>query len=199
MYFSGSGEICSGKGECVCGECQCIEEDGGRYSGKHCEECPTCPSKCLEYTPCVQCQVFESGKLTDAECANCSFIPETVDTVEEKYPSDRQCWFYDDDDCRVTFVYGYNDKGEFDVRVQKTKECPPVLNILGIILGVIGAVVAIGFALLLLWKLFTIIHDRREFARFEKERQMAKWDTGENPIYKQATSTFKNPTYGGKQ
>lgn len=22
---------------------------------------------------------------------------------------------------------------------------------------------------------------------------------GENPIYKQATSTFKNPTYGGKQ
>jgi len=85
------------------------------------------------------------------------------------------------------------------VRVQKTKECPPVLNILGIILGVIGAVVAIGFALLLLWKLFTIIHDRREFARFEKERQMAKWDTGENPIYKQATSTFKNPTYGGKQ
>lgn len=63
------------------------------------------------------------------------------------------------------------------MRVQKTKECPPVLNILGIILGVIGAVVAIGFALLLLWKLFTVIHDRREFARFEKERQMAKWDT----------------------
>lgn len=120
-------------------------------------------------------------------------------------------------------MYGYDDEGEFVVRVQKTKECPPVLNILGIILGVIGAVVAIGFALLLLWKLFTVIHDRREFARFEKERQMAKWDTvrimilmntlaslikciffcfflqGENPIYKQATSTFKNPTYGGKQ
>jgi hypothetical protein len=74
-------------------------------------------------------------------------------------------------------VYGYDDEGEFVVRVQKTKECPPVLNILGIILGVIGAVVAIGFALLLLWKLFTVIHDRREFARFEKERQMAKWDT----------------------
>ena len=74
-------------------------------------------------------------------------------------------------------MYGYDDEGEFVVRVQKTKECPPVLNILGIILGVIGAVVAIGFALLLLWKLFTVIHDRREFARFEKERQLAKWDT----------------------
>ena len=34
--------------------------------------------------------------------------------------------------------------------------------------------------------------------RFEKERMLAKWDTGENPIFKQATSTFKNPTYAGK-
>lgn len=106
-----------------------------------------------------------------------------IDKISEEFPSDRQCWFYDDDDCRVTFVYGYDDEGEFVVRVQKTKECPPVLNILGIILGVIGAVVAIGFALLLLWKLFTVIHDRREFARFEKERQMAKWDTVKSYYY----------------
>jgi len=199
----GGGELCSGKGECVCGECQCVEENGGRYSGQFCEDCPTCPSKCSQYIPCVQCQVFKSGKLSTPErqdeCKNCSFVPIEVDVATaEEGTSDRQCFFYDDDDCRVTFVYG-TDKGEFVVRVQKTKECPPVLNILGIILGVIGAVVAVGFALLLLWKLFTIIHDRREFARFEKERQMAKWDTGENPIYKQATSTFKNPTYGGKQ
>jgi len=197
----GGGEVCSGKGECVCGECQCIEENGGRYSGQFCQECSTCPSKCSQYIPCVQCQVFKTGELStperEDECKNCSFVPIEVDVAEEA-PGFKQCWFYDDDDCRVTFVYG-TDKDEFVVRVQKTKECPPVLNILGIILGVIGAVVAVGFALLLLWKLFTIIHDRREFARFEKERQMAKWDTGENPIYKQATSTFKNPTYGGKQ
>jgi len=192
------GGECSGKGECVCGECQCIEENGNRYSGKYCEECATCPSKCPEYVPCVQCNVFKSGPLSEVECLNCSFIPVQVDVVKVENPSEEQCWFYDDD-CRVTFVHGYDEFNELVVRVQKTKECPPILNILGIILGVIGAVVAIGFALLLLWKLYTIIHDRREFARFEKERQMAKWDTGENPIYKQATSTFKNPTYGGKQ
>merc|ERR1719445_2316460 len=28
-----------------------------------------------------------------------------------------------------------------------------------------------------------------------KRSMLAKWDTGENPIFKQATSTFKNPTY----
>lgn len=47
----------------------------------------------------------------------------------------------------------------------------------GIVLGVIAAIVLIGMAILLLWKLLTSIHDRREFARFEKEKMMAKWDT----------------------
>lgn len=48
---------------------------------------------------------------------------------------------------------------------------------LGIVLAVIAAIVLIGLALILLWKMVTSIHDRREFARFEKERMMAKWDT----------------------
>jgi protocadherin alpha len=52
-----------------------------------------------------------------------------------------------------------------------------LVDVTGIVLGVIGAIVLIGLALLLLWKLLTTIHDRREFAKFEKERMMAKWDT----------------------
>lgn len=52
-----------------------------------------------------------------------------------------------------------------------------MVDVIGIVLGVIGAIVLIGLALLLLWKLLTTIHDRREFAKFEKERMMAKWDT----------------------
>lgn len=51
------------------------------------------------------------------------------------------------------------------------------IMILGIVLGVIAAIVLVGLALLMLWKMVTTIHDRREFARFEKERMMAKWDT----------------------
>ena len=102
--------------------------------------------------------------------------------------------------------------------VQTTKECPVVVDIMGIILGVIGAIVAIGLMLILMWKVFTTIHDRREYARFEKEQRLAKWDAvrtrlqfefwrqnsnficfqGENPIFKSATSTYKNPTYNGR-
>ncbi len=44
-------------------------------------------------------------------------------------------------------------------------------------MGVIAAIVLIGMAMLLIWKAVTTISDRREFARFEKERMMAKWDT----------------------
>ena len=38
-------------------------------------------------------------------------------------------------------------------------------------------IVVVGLALLLIWKLFTTISDRRELARFESETKEAKWDT----------------------
>nr|2KV9_B Chain B, Integrin beta-3 [Homo sapiens] len=49
----------------------------------------------------------------------------------------------------------------------------------------------------LIWKLLITIHDRKEFAKFEEERARAKWDTANNPLYKEATSTFTNITYRG--
>eukprot|EP00092_Neocalanus_flemingeri_P010016 GFUD01010796.1.p1 GENE.GFUD01010796.1~~GFUD01010796.1.p1 ORF type:complete len:824 (-),score=173.21 GFUD01010796.1:871-3342(-) len=200
-------KLCSGHGTCECGECKCEETEEGQYSGRYCEDCPTCPGKCEELKACVQCQVFGSGELFEQvdefgvdKCSLCPFKAEVVEKAEELVNTDeRLCTFIDDDDCRFTFVYGYkNETGELQVWVQETKECPVVVDIMGIVLGVIGAIVAIGLALILMWKVFTSIHDRREFAKFEKERMLAKWDTGENPIFKQATSTFKNPTYAGK-
>lgn len=200
------GKVCSGNGECVCGKCQCREDKNGQFSGQYCEDCPTCPGKCAELKACVQCKQFQSGDIHGVKnkdgvllCDLCPFTPVVVEKAEDEIrDKEISCTFLDDDDCRFTFVYGYTKGGELVVYVQETKECPVVVDIMGIVLGVIGAIVAIGLALILMWKVFTTIHDRREFARFEKERMLAKWDTGENPIFKQATSTFKNPTYAGK-
>ena len=50
--------------------------------------------------------------------------------------------------------------------------CPPPPDYAGIILGLIGAIVCVGLVTLFLWKAFTTIHDRREFAKFEAERDM---------------------------
>ena len=42
---------------------------------------------------------------------------------------------------------------------------------------------------------FTTIHDRKEFARFEQERQKMKFSSHSNPIFKQATTTIQNPLF----
>nr|XP_023020280.1 integrin beta-PS isoform X1 [Leptinotarsa decemlineata]XP_023020284.1 integrin beta-PS isoform X1 [Leptinotarsa decemlineata] len=196
-----NGEICSGHGICECGVCKCETTEDGRYSGKFCEKCPTCSDRCIEFKDCVQCQQYKTGPLKDkADCAaNCTkFVPIPVVEVIANEENEILCAYYDEDECRFTYVYYFDNENKIQVRAQQERECPDKVYVPGIVLGVIAAIVLIGMAILLLWKLLTTIHDRREFARFEKEKMMAKWDTGENPIYKQATSTFKNPTYAGK-
>lgn len=39
-----------------------------------------------------------------------------------------------------------------------------------------ASVVVLGVALLLLWKLLTGVHDRREFAHFQRELEQRRWD-----------------------
>ncbi|CAG0892794.1 unnamed protein product [Cyprideis torosa] len=191
------GSLCSGKGNCTCGVCECMETEAGKFSGKFCAECPTCPGRCEELKSCVECQMFERGPLTKEECEECPFEVIPVEVIEERSEDERQCTFTDEDGCRWYFAYGYNEHNELVVRAQTTKDCPPIINILGIVLGVIGAIVALGVGVLLLWKLLTTIHDRREFAEFKRQQEYRKWGADVNPIFKQATSTFQNPTYKG--
>lgn len=68
-------------------------------------------------------------------------------------------------------------------------------SILAWIIWVIITTVLAGIIMLLIWKIFTTIHDRREYAKFETERQQMKWQTGGNPLYKEAQTTFENPTF----
>lgn len=100
------------------------------------------------------------------------------------------CWFY--------YTFAVNNDTKKEVHVVETLDCPNGPDIVPIVVGVVAGIVLIGLALLLIWKLLMIIHDRREFAKFEKEKMNAKWDTGENPIYKSAVTTVVNPKYEGK-
>ena len=52
-----------------------------------------------------------------------------------------------------------------------------------------------GMLTILLWKVFTTITDRREFAQFEQESKNMKFNSNSNPIFKQATTTIMNPIY----
>ena len=61
--------------------------------------------------------------------------------------------------------------------------------------GIAGCIVCVGLLTLLLWKVFTTITDRREYARFEEERLKMKFNANSNPIFRQATTTIQNPLF----
>uniref|UniRef100_A0A3P9LZ69 Integrin beta n=1 Tax=Oryzias latipes TaxID=8090 RepID=A0A3P9LZ69_ORYLA len=194
-------QICNGRGECKCGRCSCT---GSKFQGPTCELCPTCPGVCAEHKDCVQCRAFQSGdkkETCEKECSNFNMI-KVKDRDKLPQPTDQSfplthCKERDANDCWFYFTFSVrNDTNE--VVVVEQLECPAGPDIIPIVAGVVAGIVMIGLALLLIWKLLMIIHDRREFAKFEKEKLNAKWDTGENPIYKSAVTTVVNPKYEGK-
>ncbi|KAG9355185.1 hypothetical protein JZ751_000023 [Albula glossodonta] len=195
-------QICNGRGTCECGTCKCTDP---KFQGPTCEICPTCPSVCTQHKDCVQCLTFGTGEKKDTckqECSDFKLIkvsdhdklPQPVQTLPLVHCKERDandCWFY--------FTYSINNNTEKEVHVVeklaatlhacaelrraaqlqalKTTVCPTGPDIIPIVAGVVAGIVLIGLALLLIWKLLMIIHDRREFAKFEKEKMNAKWDT----------------------
>ncbi|XP_039596750.1 integrin beta-3a [Polypterus senegalus] len=194
--MSGIGLLCSGRGQCQCGRCQCTQP--GAY-GDTCEKCPTCPDACTFKKDCVECKNFKRGKLMeDMACGR--ICRDDIELVEELSMDSRSavnCTYKDEDDCVQRFQYYEDSSGKSILYLVREAECPRGPDILVVLLSVMAAVLLIGLAALLIWKLLITIHDRREFAKFEEERARAKWDTANNPLYKGATSTFTNVTYRG--
>ncbi|CAN9505422.1 unnamed protein product [Ophioblennius macclurei] len=194
--MSSIGLLCSGRGSCECGVCQCTQP--GAY-GETCEKCPTCPDSCTIKKGCVECQHFKRGQYIDDDSCNriCRNDIEVVDELVFHDTNAMNCSYKDMDDCIVHFQYYEDDSGKSILFVVKEPECPQGPDTLVVLMSVAGAILLLGLAGLLIWKLLVTIHDRREFAKFEEERAKAKWDTANNPLYKEATSTFKNVAYRG--
>ncbi|KAG8006782.1 Integrin beta-3 [Nibea albiflora] len=193
---SSIGMLCSGRGYCECGICHCTEP--GAY-GATCEKCPTCPDSCTIKRKCVECKHFKRGQyIKDNTCsAVCKDEIKVVNELVFHDKNARNCSYKDENDCIVPFQYYEDNSGSSILFVVKEPECPQGPDILVVLLAVAGAILLLGLVGLLIWKLLVTIHDRREFAKFEEERAKAKWDTGNNPLYKGATSTFTNVAYRG--
>lgn len=176
-------EPCNGHGDCLCGECKCHDKGKFLYSGEYCEKCTgiDCSPSCLELKKCVQCQVFNTGPLSDnpSLCTDkCKlYDPKKFENVEvNEENGDHLCVSFDDDtNCRFEFVY--NDNKIRDIKVKNKLDCEKGLPIFWIVMGIIASIVLIGLLFLFLWKILTMIHDRREFTKFEKESRAAKWDS----------------------
>lgn len=55
--------------------------------------------------------------------------------------------------------------------------CPKGFPVWGIVTIIVSAVLAIGFALLIAWKILDTMQQKRECARFNEERKKATWET----------------------
>lgn len=170
------------QGICDCGGCKCPVPtvNGTKFTGQFCQRCDSCGTKCVEYEECIRCLEIDGYNVTRTnacklDCPEVEIVEQLVINIETS--DDVECHGFDEEDCRFNYVYAYDETRKTTViRLQRQRACPPHVYVLGIVLGVIMAVVAVGMAFLFTWKLFTTIKDRKEFARFEKERMMAKWD-----------------------
>lgn len=139
--------------------CRCFDgPDGNRYSGAKCEICPTCPTKCVEYKPCVMCQQWQTGPYDEEKCRECNFkvIPvKELPGLLLSFPSysfflvmneTTACQFVDPaDDCTFYYQYFYDEAtGNATVWVKEHKDCPPPVPVLAIVLGVIAGIVILG-------------------------------------------------------
>jgi protocadherin alpha len=191
-----AGKPCNGNGVCECGVCVCNETSngGGKYRGQFCETQPVVV--CNQYEDCILCLIYqrENGSIVcDPKCDNYDVVMLSKD---EGSSFTQYCQFNDPyDDCQ--FQAYYQAEGDLvHVEVEEEKICLEYIDPMLIIIGIIGGIVAIGLAILFIWKLLTTIKDEREFKKFEQETLNPDWSKNENPIFKKATSTFKNPTYG---
>uniref|UniRef100_A0A673BXP7 Integrin beta n=1 Tax=Sphaeramia orbicularis TaxID=375764 RepID=A0A673BXP7_9TELE len=178
-------KLCGGHGRCECRVCicdypwtgsacdcsldnsTCMASNKQICNGRGTCECGTC--KCtdpkFQGPTCETCPTCPGVCTEHKECVQCR----AFGTGEKK------------DTCDICFSCDYVILSCLNYLVT---DCPAGPDIIPIVAGVVAGIVLIGLALLLIWKLLMIIHDRREFAKFEKEKMNAKWDTVTGPIFR---------------
>ncbi|KAM3861852.1 integrin beta-5 [Diretmus argenteus] len=186
--ISDDGEICSGRGSCVCGRCQCTEP--GAF-GDTCEKCPTCPDACGTKRECIECRLFNSGRLADNQTCQrlCKDEIITVETLNTEDPGAVLCLYKTDNDCVMRFTYSEHANGQSVLTALKEPECGGGPDAMTVLLAVVGSILLVGIVLLAAWKLVITFHDRREFARFQSARSRARYEMASNPLYKQPISS----------
>ncbi|KAG8546682.1 hypothetical protein GDO81_030033, partial [Engystomops pustulosus] len=186
--MSSDGRMCSGRGTCVCGRCQCIEP--GAF-GETCEKCPTCPDACGTKRDCIECRLYQSGRLADNHTCHrlCHDHILTVEALDTDNPEAVLCVYKTENECVMRFTYTEDPSGKSILTALKEPECGGAPDALTVLLAVVGSILLVGFILLVVWKLLVTIHDRREFARFQSERSRAKYEMAANPLYRQPIST----------
>ncbi|RUS76355.1 hypothetical protein EGW08_015885 [Elysia chlorotica] len=193
--LSQESKLCSDHGTCECGECKCDEG----YVGMFCENCVLCGDSVCDipnYRDCAECLLIESDPSRVSEDLDCISLtcPERQ-LVEKLEDTDGSgvCSIKLSDGCFLKFRISTSDGNDVNIEVVKETQCPEPLNVIPVVVGVIIGVVLLGLLILLLWKVITYFVDKREYSKFQEDISKGKWAQNDNPMYKGATTTYRNP------
>lgn len=85
----------------------------------------------------MQCQQYKTGPLKNPDdcAANCTkFVP--IPVTEVKVPSEEEgneifCAYFDEDECRFSYVYYFDKDNKIQVRAQEERECQAKVGCFG--------------------------------------------------------------------
>lgn len=199
------------------GKCQCEKKPNGEiYTGRYCNECPTCNDECAAYDPCVLCKAFNTGPYISSCEENCNFdmkivkkfsyLNNNLNETNEKTSSNKfdglikRCVMIDEDNCKYEFIYTFQPNTErIYVEILEEKTCPNVQNILYYVFFIILFIILVGLLVLITWRAIVSYKDNQDYKKWIdslKKREFTS--TGLNPLYVEPQTTYKNPLYSSK-
>ncbi|XP_036426715.1 integrin beta-7-like isoform X3 [Colossoma macropomum] len=174
-----NGKKCSGHGECECNQCKCKDGFGGK-------DCSQLLKPCSTYQPCVDCTVKAElyGRSTD----NCSLVCESAKLTRLKGNHQLQCLHED-------VVYDVTQNSDGTVLIQYA-DLPRSIDKTAVIIGTsVSAIVLIGIAIIIVYKVLLELYDLREYRSFLKAQEQTDWKETQNPLFQGATTTVLNPLH----
>nr|KAF6495380.1 integrin subunit beta 7 [Rousettus aegyptiacus] len=140
---------------------------------------------------CAECGAFETGPLAtncSMACAHANVTLALAPILDDGWCKERTL-----DNQLLFFLVEDEAGGRVVLRVRPREKGADHTQ--AIVLGCVGGIVAVGLGLVLAYRLSVEIYDRREYSRFEKERQQLNWKQDSNPLYKSAITTTVNPRF----
>lgn len=180
-----NGKLCNDQGDCVCGRCQCFENDERWFSGKYCQKCPNCiDGFCQAFNEIVERQIAD--KIDQLQNSNfTSYLVEDLEALSNRTSASdsgdpdqfETCEFLGNSSCAFTYRYTQNKSGQLTVYAVRQGKCQGKLDIQKTATSIVIATLITGVLALIIWKLITYWYDKREFRLFEQQIQNLNWET----------------------
>lgn len=174
-----------------CAQCQIDLQIQKKTTG--CEL--VCEGAGLNVRPVPQLYDCASNACQDECKVQCADIDSTVTSSICKPPQATTT------SCVVEYKAMWNSKlNAYELWIKDFNEqtdCQTPLPSWLLITIIVAVILTVGACLLVAWKVFVFLRDRREWQEFQKDKEDANWAAGENPLYKEDVKMkFTNPVFG---